>query len=655
MKGIIADPFMGGGSPIYEATRLGLNVVGADVNPMAYWVVRQSLEPLDVDSFEQTAKSVCSDVEKEVGSYYQTECLNCGKEADVKYFLWVKVEECPECGEDNDLFSTYRLSTDARHPKHVIPCRSCGCLNECDETPTKKNPYSCERCGEDVYSNGPAGRGKTTCHSCGSRFRYPVSPSSPPRHRMWAIEYHCSSCKPNWSGRFFKEPDQNDNEAYQRAEKTLSDCFGELPIPDDHIPPGDESDRLHRWGYQYYHEMFNKRQLLGLGVLFKRIQRVESDPVRHALLTVFSDIVRYQNMLCRYDTYALKCQDIFSMHAFPVGLVQCENNVLGIPSVGSGSFRHFVEKYARAKRYANNPTEKYAGVYGKDKKEIWTRGEKISAELVDSFPEGGNTPKAYLRSASAEKIQLPKDSLDGVFTDPPYYDNVQYAELIDFCFAWLRQGLATDIDVFRKQTTRSESELTGNQTMNRDLSHFTKGLSNIFIHYAEALKPKSPFVFTYHHNSPKAYIPLVVAILNAGLDCSATLPAPAEMGASMHIAGTSSSIVDTVFVCRHGQASQLEQRSIEECLLEDIDELMKGGVDVTEGDAGCLRAGHVARKAINKLFPNWKSDSQLEVQMDKVNELLVDLSKEVNIERLLADAINKHDVTDDSSSQIEAF
>src|SRR5439155_2674909 len=105
-----------------------------------------------------------------------------------------------------------------------------------------------------------------------------------------------------------------------------------------------------RWAYRQYRQMFNDRQLLGLGLLLGRVAAESDVEVRHALLTVFSDSIRYQNMLCRYDTYALKCQDVFSVHGFPVGLVQCENSLLGIPGIGAGSFRHFVEKYVRAKK-----------------------------------------------------------------------------------------------------------------------------------------------------------------------------------------------------------------------------------------------------------------------------------------------------------------
>jgi len=89
----------------------------------------------------------------------------------------------------------------------------------------------------------------------------------------------------------------------------------------------------------------------------KRIEQIEDKSVRFALSTIFSDSLRYQNMLCRYDTWALKCQDIFSVHGFPVGLIQCENNLLGISRIGSGGFRHFIEKFYRAKQYCQKPFE----------------------------------------------------------------------------------------------------------------------------------------------------------------------------------------------------------------------------------------------------------------------------------------------------------
>lgn len=406
LKGVIADPFMGGGTPIFEANRLGFSVVGTDINPMAFWVVRQALSALDLDAFLTLAKTVVRDVEEVVGDLYQTRCTKCGGPAQAKYFLWVKTQSCPGCGSVNDLFPGHLLAEARRHPKNVVVCSACGFLNEYDNRPARDAPERCARCGSQVILEGLARRNKCTCQDCEAIFSYPPKAAQePPQHRLWALEYYCEQCKPDHVGRFFKEPDQEDLSNVQRAESMLDRCKDELPIPDTAIEDGDETRRLRRWGYSRFEEMFNARQLLGLGTLLKCIREVAAPEIRHALLTVFSDFLRYQNMLCRYDTYALKCQDIFSVHGFPVGLIQCENNLLGIPRVGSGSFRHFVEKYLRAKEYCKEPFE--TRVSGKRKRVVPIWGEKIEAKIIGDFPNGQHR-QAWLTAANSRLRSGPR-------------------------------------------------------------------------------------------------------------------------------------------------------------------------------------------------------------------------------------------------------
>ena len=640
LKGVIADPFMGGGTPIYEANRLGFHVVGTDINPMAFWVVHQALAPLDPSELARVAGEVAADVEGAVGDLYRTKCSGCGHAAQTKYFLWVKTATCPGCKSENDLFPGYLLAEAERHPANVLVCAACGHLNEYKSVPTSEAPKPCGECGHPVQVEGPARRQQVECRSCSTSFAYAGNGAKhPPRHRMWAIEYHCALCKPSHRGRFFKRPDAQDRAHVERATARLATAQG-LPIPCDEIPAGDETDRLHRWGYRRYREMFGERQLLGLGILLRRILEVPQKEPRHALLTVFSDFLRYQNMLCRYDTYALKCQDIFSIHGFPVGLVQCENNLLGIPRVGSGAFRHFVEKYVRAKEYCRAPFETLNGRSAR--KKVHVRGETIEARFTARFPQGG-AREACLHAAPATTTKLPPNSLDGVFTDPPYFANVQYAELMDFCFAWLRLGLRKEHPEFRRKTTRSASELTGNVTLGRGLGHFTKGLSEIFRHYASALKPEAPFVFTYHHNDPMAYSPLVVAILDAGLDCTATLPAAAEMSASLHIADTGSSVLDSVFVCRSAAYARARSRARIEhgkscgaSLAEDADQMRAAGLRITRGDLRCLAAGHVARLAVNELAATWDRSKRLEQRMASAQDELKRIAGHADLEALIA-------------------
>jgi adenine-specific DNA methylase len=385
--------------------------------------------------------------------------------------------------------------------------------------------------------------------------------------------------------------------------------------------------------------MFNGRQLLGLGLLARRIRQVPDTTVRQALLTVFSDTLRYQNMLCRYDVYALKCQDIFSVHGFPVGLIQCENNLLGIPGVGSGSFVHFIEKYVRAKDYCRQPFE--TKVFGSRKRLLPIEGERIAAEPVDRFPDR-RARQAWLVCGSADEVALPPDSLDGVFTDPPYFANVQYAELMDFCYVWLRQGLRDEFDQFQPPSTRSNGELTGNETLGRDLEHFAEGLSRVYQRFAAALKPDAPFVFTYHHNQLGAYAPVVLALLDAGLACTVVLPAPAEMSASLHINNTGSSILDSVFVARRRNAPATEppaRASLVDALAADLRRVASGGVKPTLGDARCLASGHLACVCVEQLRLGWGPELPLRDRLQRVEQALLVLAEQYEPEALATEAL----------------
>ncbi len=606
-KGItIADPFMGGGTPLVEANRVGCDVLGYDINPMAWWIVNREIEHLDLKAYRTAATELMQTLENQVGDLYRTRCLNCGSgQAHVKYFLWVKQKECTHCGKDFDLFPGYLLSEDKRHPLNVLICHSCGDLNEVQD---RKHPGRCTSCSAELRMEGPAKRNKCVCPHCTNIATYPSPDAGPPRHRMFAMEYHCRTCKPNHSGRFFKRPDAADLARYEQAASMLS-TTGARFVPDDEIPPGDETGRLLRWGYRHYREMFNERQLLSLELSCRAITTERNERVRNALVTNLSDLLRYQNMVCRYDTMALKSLDIFSVHGFPVGLIQCESNLLGIAngggvSVGSGGWSNIIEKYMKAKQYCDTPFETRHD--GARKVQVPIEGEWIGDSRGDEY---GRTVRILCQSATT--TDLPPASLDGVFTDPPYFGNVQYAELMDFCYVWLRKLAREAIPELHSLTTRNQDELTGNVTMERGLDHFTKGLAAVFCNMSRALKPGRPLAFTYHHNRLDAYHPVAVAILDAGLTCTAAIPCPAEMGGSIHISGTASSIVDTVFVCRStGVVSrQTLAKTVEEfaeIVCADLDKLRQGGLNPTQGDTRCIIFGHLIRMTVWNLRATWK-------------------------------------------------
>lgn len=639
LRGIkVADPFMGGGTPLLEANRVGCDIIGYDINPMAYWIVRQEIGDLNLVEYREAANKLIGSLREEVGDLYKTTCGICASpEADVKYFLWVKTQACEECLQDIDLFSGYLVAEDRRHPKNVFVCAHCGELTEVDD---RKAPGGCRTCGCVLVLSGPAKQGRCKCSLCGATNKYPAHQSGPPRHRMFAIEYHCYRCRANHKGRFFKKPDSMDLSRYVEAEAACG-SLNSPHIPNDEIPPGDETDRLHRWGYQRYSEMFNARQLLGLALSCKAISDQKEVSLRDALATNLSDLLRYQNMLCRYDKMALKSLDIFSVHGFPVGLIQCESNILGLKnqakgtSIGSGGWTNIIEKYAKAKRYCQIPFE--ISHKNGNKTQVSIPGEWIGKGFGGARAEGRDV---LLNCSSATLADIPDGTLDAVLTDPPYFSNVQYAELMDFCYVWLRRLLKGSYDAFQTLSTRNANELTGNITLERGLQHFTEGLSQVFSRMAKALKPGSPFAFTYHHNLMDAYFPVAVAVLDSGLICTASLPCPAEMSSSIHISGTGSSIMDTIFVCRSTgtMARRLLVNSAREIALliqDDLDQLMAGEVKPTRGDTRCLIFGHLIRLTIWNLRQSWDKQKSVADKLSAVADHINALGGVEGVERFI--------------------
>lgn len=605
---MVADPFMGGGTPLIEANRVGCDVQGYDINPMAAWIVREEIEHLDLLAYQEAAGELLEALRTDLDRFYRTDCPIYGeKDVPVKYFIWVKEVTCTACGEGVPLFPGHRIADDTRHPVHVIVCSQCYSLNECASA---TEPGSCKSCDADLVLEGSAKRNRCACPFCGHVNKYPRPEEGPPRHRLIAIEYYNPERKKTHKGRFFKAPDEKDFARVHEIERLWSSRKSQY-VPEQEILPGDETDRLHRWGYMRYRDLFNARQLYGLEKSAAFIASVANERIRHALATNLSDLLRYQNMLCRYDTMALKSLDIFSIHGFPVGLMPVESNLLGIvngggTNVGSGGWSNIIEKYSRAKRYCDAPFE----VRREGNKKVQV---PIIGEWIGELRSGYRPRKIAIRCASSTAIDIEPASLDAVFTDPPYFGNVQYGELMDFCYVWLRALLGEEAEGFERVSSRDAGELTGNQTSGRTLEHFTEGLAVVYTKMATALKPGAPLAFTYHHNKLDAYEAIGVAILDAGLTCSASLPCPAEMGGSIHIHGTDSSIVDSVFVCRSTGSAPKDTlcRSAEglaALVAKELSELTEAGMTPRRGDIRCITFGHLTRLAIWNLRESWNRD-----------------------------------------------
>ncbi|MDI6725766.1 MAG: DUF1156 domain-containing protein, partial [Smithellaceae bacterium] len=139
-KGVrILDPFMGGGTTVVEALRLGCHVTGIDLNPVAWFIVKSEAEPVDIDKLkaafrrlEERPTASGKSVKEELLSHYKTECPCCGagrEEADIIYTFWVKMATCadPTCRQEVPLFSSYIIAVKTPTVRYVsdYECTSC--------------------------------------------------------------------------------------------------------------------------------------------------------------------------------------------------------------------------------------------------------------------------------------------------------------------------------------------------------------------------------------------------------------------------------------------------------------------------------------------------------------------------------------------------
>ena len=103
---IVLDPFSGGGVTVVEALKLGRKVIGVDVNPLATYVTRMEVQPVDLEVLQQAFNGVKRNVKRQIMSMYRTTCSKCGSEAVADWLEWEEPQiqilrlkyECPVCG-----------------------------------------------------------------------------------------------------------------------------------------------------------------------------------------------------------------------------------------------------------------------------------------------------------------------------------------------------------------------------------------------------------------------------------------------------------------------------------------------------------------------------------------------------------------------------
>jgi len=541
---LIVDPFMGGGTTVFEALRLGASVVGLDVNPVAWWIVKQGVDRADPDRLEAAYRQVEESVGATIHDYYLTRCPLCNSPAEGLYYFWVKELTCPHCGRPFLLHPDFRL---ARHPEgdFAVYCPRC---HGVDRTERIDSPQQCSHCGH-VYvpGRGRVHRGRYVCPHCGDRGRVVdelQNRQRPLDHGLVAVEYHCPQ-----HGRGYKRADEADLALYEAASHELTRRAPTFWLPSQRIRPGTNTDQMRRHGYRYWRDMFNDRQLLGLGLLSNAIALVDDTASRELMTTLFSEVLDYNNMFCDYNYSYRKIGNLFGLHAFNVSMRPVENNLWG-GAAGSGTFSRFFRKLVAAKSYARRPSERdLQGHRIRLPQEAVSLDPVVDATALES-PILDTEQSCVVLCRDSRSIPLADGTVDAVVTDPPYFDNVMYGELSEFYYVWLHGALGEEYPEFMAPEMEDTPEIISNPGRGKGPDDYVRGLSAVFAECHRILRRGAPLVFTFHHRSIDVWVALLEALTAAGFVVESTVPVHSEMSSSIHIRGKRAPETDVVVACR---------------------------------------------------------------------------------------------------------
>jgi putative DNA methylase len=192
---VVCDPFVGGGTSVVEALRLGADVMGIDVDEVACAVTRFETKAATMPDLSTALQYLQAEIAPMVKCYY----TSTGPEGPeiVLHFFWVQVVRCSACSAVVEAHPHYQLAYDATRDLQWAFCRLCHTVQE---LPWSRRRLDCF-CGTHTQiHNGTVSYGVLTCPSCsvserlidGARRR-----RRPPEWRLFALE----TLDSNWTAK----------------------------------------------------------------------------------------------------------------------------------------------------------------------------------------------------------------------------------------------------------------------------------------------------------------------------------------------------------------------------------------------------------------------------------------------------------------------
>jgi adenine-specific DNA methylase len=381
---VVLDPFVGSGVTAVEAVKLGRKAIGIDLNPMSIFISRMTGKPADLKAIADAFTKISERCEKEIESYYKTDCSKCGTAARVLASIWDRVEDQPT-----------------------------------------------------------------------------------------EIRYFCPRCKK----KLRKELSTSDLSALRKLNKHPIRTW----YPRDEFPDGITFAQGSREAGPHFYDLFTKRNLRALSLLWKSIQELSPGPTQEFMSFAFTSMSHLASKMTPTRP-SRPFSSFWAINSYWVPPTYMESNVWMLYESAVNGRQGLVS----AKKDSNRTVTK------------WKEARK--------FGDLQNEANIFLKAHNTLELQeiIPDNSVDYVFTDPPYGGSVPYAEL---CTMWaLWKGFKINYN----------DEITINDEKNFEYYH--KMLQAAFRQVYKALKSGKYLTVTFHSTDIKVWNSIINAVVLSGFD-----------------------------------------------------------------------------------------------------------------------------------------
>ena len=593
----VCDPTAGGGSVPFETARLGISAIANDLNPVSALIMRATVEwpsghgtALKAE-FAELSRQFISIREERLAPYFPSEPE---PDAISTNYLQARTITCPYCEGLVPLSPNWRLApggTGVRLKPDLRTGPGAGgrrCAFEIVQTAGEQSggtvsrgagacPYAdCGRVidGDEIKRQAQAGR-------MGEQLFAVVY-----RKRVKKILKSGKRGKDRWVRGYRAPRPEDDNSAEIKAKlaEKLPEWEAFDMVPSERIPDGNKTTEPQRYGMEHWRDLFSPRQLLCHGTsveVFRELLDADRaagklTDVRQAaygyLALSLDKLLNYNSRMSVWMPTREVVANTFNRHDFAF----CWSHAEMAPLIAGLGYDWAIGQTAKCIAELVSLVRPQATAAS-------ANGDLFAGNAADSTADGapppvaitckpGDTENSKTSAVDAPPPpvtitckpgdsldQLADGSIDAVVMDPPYYDNVMYAELSDFFYVWLKRTAGHVFpELFRRQLTDKDNEAVANPARFRGEQgaralagrDYQQRMASIFAECRRVLKPDGIMTLMFTHKATGAWDALTKGLMEAGFAITASWPVNTEAEGSLHIRNKAAANSTIFLVCR---------------------------------------------------------------------------------------------------------